>query len=235
MLEVKNLKVGYGDIPVLWDLNFRVERGEIVALVGSNGAGKTTFLRALSGLLAARDGSIHLNGEDITATPANVRVMKGIAQVPEGRQLFGGMTVQENVAMGAYTRRDNKEIKQDQEWVWELFPELAKRKKQQAATLSGGEQQMVAIGRGLMARPQVLLIDELSLGLAPVIVDRLVQLIRKVHREMDVAIVFVEQDVHRALEIAQRGYVLENGRVFKEGAASALLGDGEIKKAYLGL
>ncbi|MGQ9568122.1 MAG: ABC transporter ATP-binding protein [Anaerolineae bacterium] len=234
MLQVSRLRAGYGEINVLWDVDLHVEPGEVVALVGSNGAGKTTLLMTLAGLLKARQGSIVFLGEDITALSAPERVRRGLALVPEGRQLFQGLTVEENLKLGAYARRDGKEVRESLERVYALFPELAERRRQLAGTLSGGEQQMCAIGRGLMSAPKLLLIDELSLGLAPVVVDRLKGTIADI-RKAGVTVLVVEQDVQTAFEISNRGYVLETGHIVREGPSEALLADPRIKEAYIGL
>lgn len=234
MLQVGRLRAGYGEINVLWDVDLHVEPGEVVALVGSNGAGKTTLLMTLAGLLKARQGSIVFLGEDITSLSAPERVRRGLALVPEGRQLFQGLTVEENLKLGAYARRDGKEVRESLERVYALFPELAERRGQLAGTLSGGEQQMCAIGRGLMSAPKLLLIDELSLGLAPVVVDRLKGTIADI-RKAGVTVLVVEQDVQTAFEISNRGYVLETGHIVREGHSEALLADPRIKEAYIGL
>ena len=234
MLQVSRLRAGYGEINVLWDVDLHVEPGEVVALVGSNGAGKTTLLMTLAGLLKARQGSIVFLGEDITALSAPERVKRGLALVPEGRQLFQGLTVEENLKLGAYARRNGREVQESLERVYALFPELAERRGQLAGTLSGGEQQMCAIGRGLMSAPKLLLIDELSLGLAPVVVDRLKGTIAEI-RKAGVTVLVVEQDVQTAFEIANRGYVLETGHIVREGSSDTLLADPRIKEAYIGL
>jgi branched-chain amino acid transport system ATP-binding protein len=235
LLAAEGLDVGYGDVQVLWGISLAVGRGEAVALIGSNGAGKTTLLRALSGTVPVRAGRLTFRGQEITALPPDRRVALGLAHVPEGRQVFSGMTVRENLLMGAYSRRDGREQAQaDLERVFTLFPALAERRDQLAGTLSGGEQQMVAIGRGLMGRPELLLIDELSLGLAPVVVERLAEAVREVHRS-GTTLLLVEQDVQTALELAGRGYVIANGRVALEGASADLLRSPEIREAYLGI
>lgn len=234
MLEVSGLRAGYGEINVLWDVNLHVNPGEAVALVGSNGAGKTTLLMTLAGLLKARAGRIVFQGEDITALSAPERVRRGLALVPEGRQLFQGLTVEENLKLGAYARRDRQKVQESLEQVYALFPEVAERRRQLAGTLSGGEQQMCAIARGLMSAPKMLLIDELSLGLAPVVVDRLKVAIADI-RKAGVTLLLVEQDVQTAFEIASRGYVMETGHIVQEGPSEALLADPRIKAAYIGL
>lgn len=234
LLEVQDLCAGYGDVQVLWGVNLSVNRGEIVALVGSNGAGKTTLLRSLSGIVPAMSGTIRFGGSDITNTSPEDRVRQGLVHVPEGRRLFAGMTVEENILMGGFLRPP-AEVRRDLERVWELFPELAVRRKQLAGTMSGGQQQMCAIARGLMAKPQVLMIDELSLGLAPVVVDRLVELLLNIARDTGVAILLVEQDVQLAFEVAARGYVLELGKIALEGSSRHLLENPEVKRAYIGV
>ncbi len=235
VLEVQGLDAGYADVQVLWGVSLQVNRGEAVALIGSNGAGKTTLLRTLSGTLPARAGRVTFNGADITTLPPDRRVALGVAHVPEGRQVFNGMTVRENLRMGAYARRDGRAgVEADLQRVFGLFPALAERREQLAGTLSGGEQQMVAIGRGLMGRPGLLLIDELSLGLAPVVVERLAEALREVHRA-GTTLLLVEQDVQTALEMTGRGYVIAHGRVALEGSSEELLRSEEIRTAYLGI
>lgn len=235
MLKIKDLNFSYGDIQVLWDINLEVGKGEVVALVGSNGAGKSTLLKNISGLIAPHKGAqIVFQGEDVTAMKADERVHKGIALVPEGRQLFSGLTVQENLMMGAFTRNDKDNIQQDLEKNFELFPILKERRTQLAGLLSGGEQQMCAIARGLMSDPKLLMIDELSLGLAPVAVDRLMVAIEAIH-QAGVTIFLVEQDVQAAFQMSQHGYVMETGRVVQKGASKDLIQDEGIKRAYLGI
>ena len=235
LLVAERLDVAYGDVQVLWGISLAVGRGEAVAFIGSNGAGKTTLLRALSGTVPVRAGRLTFRGQDVTALPPDRRVALGLAHVPEGRQVFSGMTVRENLLMGAYSRRDGREqVQADLERVFALFPALAERRDQLAGTLSGGEQQMVAIGRGLMGRPELLLIDELSLGLAPVVVERLAEAVHEVHRS-GTTLLLVEQDVQTALEMAGRGYVIANGRVALEGSSADLLRSPEIREAYLGI
>lgn len=235
MLEIRSLDFAYGDIQVLWDINVTVGKGEVIALVGSNGAGKSTLLKVIAGLYRPLRGQILFEGEDVTQEGADARVHRGIALVPEGRQLFFGMTVRENLLIGAYARNDPREkILEDLERVYALFPELKERENQLAGTLSGGEQQMCAIGRGLMSAPKLLLIDELSLGLAPVIVDRLIPTIEEIHQS-GVTIFLVEQDIQVAFDVADRGYVLETGHIVQEGPSQALLADERIKSAYLGI
>ena len=234
MLKVSGLNVSYGDVQVLWDINLEIRPGESVALVGSNGAGKTTLLKTIAGLLHPRSGRIQFGDMDITALKPGVRVHQGLALVPEGRQLFYGLSVRENLLMGAYTRKDRAQVMRDLEWVLELFPELRDRQNQLAGTLSGGEQQMCAIGRGLMSKPKMLLIDELSLGLAPVIVDRLVRTMHDIHAA-GVTLFLVEQDIQTAFDIAERGYVLETGHIVRQGTGNELLADDQVRQAYLGI
>lgn len=229
-----DVEAGYGDVQVLWGMSIEVRAGEIVCIVGSNGVGKSTFMRCASGLVPLRGGTIAVNGVDMsTAAPADF-VRAGVAHVPEGRRLFSAMSVRDNLLMGAYLREDKAEIEADLEKVYASFPILAERRGQDAGTLSGGEQQMCAIGRGMMARPRLLLIDELSLGLAPRIVDLLSDQLRKIN-EQGVAILLVEQDVMNALEIADRAYVVDRGRVTASGPAAELAADPRIREAYMGL
>ena len=235
LLAVEGLDAGYGDVQVLWGISLGVARGEAVALVGSNGAGKTTLLRTISGMLPARGGRVLFAGRDITSLPPDRRVALGLAHVPEGRQVFAGMSVRENLLMGAYTRQGGRAaVQADLDQVYSLFPVLADRKEQLAGTMSGGEQQMLAIGRGLMGRPAMLLIDELSLGLAPVVVERLVAAVCEVHRG-GTTVLLVEQDVQTALEMAGRGYVIANGRLALQGTSAQLLRSEEVRTAYLGI
>jgi len=234
MLKVRNLDAGYGDIQVLWGISIQVEPGETIALVGPNGAGKSTLLKTIAGLIRPMKGEVHFDGRNISHDNPDVRVKAGLSLVPEGRRLFAGLTVEDNLMMGAYLRQDREAISRDLAWVYELFPEVADRKNSLAGDLSGGEQQMCAIGRGLLASPRLLLIDELSLGLAPVAVDRLLKAIEKI-QEQGVVILLVEQDVQTAFEIADRGYVIETGRVCIEGTAQELLSDDYVRACYLGI
>jgi branched-chain amino acid transport system ATP-binding protein len=233
-LSVSRLQAGYGDVQVLWDATIEVRAGELVCLIGSNGAGKTTLMRCISGLLPVTAGGIAVDGSTMVhATPADF-VRAGIAHVPEGRRLFSAMSVHDNLLMGAYLRRDKPAIAEDLERVYAMFPILAQRRRQDAGTLSGGEQQMCAVGRGLMASPGLLLIDELSLGLAPRVVELLSESLRKVNKS-GVAILLVEQDVMNALELADRAYVIDHGRVTKGGPAMSLASDPAIREAYMGI
>ena len=234
MLAVRGLEAGYGEVQVLWGVDLAVGEGEIVALVGSNGAGKTTLLRCLSGLLRPLRGTVHFHGGPISELPSNELVRRGLVHVPDGRRLFPGMTVRDNLLMGAYLRPDRRDILRDLDYVYSLFPVLRDRQQQLAGTLSGGEQQMCALGRGLMSRPRLLLIDELSLGLAPVVVERLVPVIREIHRQ-GISVLLVEQDAQTALEMAERAYVLEHGSVAMAGTGRELLANAHVRKAYLGL
>lgn len=235
MLQVKDLDGGYGVVQVLWKITLEVNRGEITALIGSNGMGKTTLMRTIAGNIGPMGGQVFYKGQEITHEPQTRRVRKGISMIPEGRQLYFGMTVEDNLRMGAYTRKGKDEIRKDLEWVYSIFPTLNERRNQLAGTLSGGESQMCAIGRGLMSNPELLLVDELSLGLAPVVVDLLVRILTNIHREKGLTILLVDQDVQTALDISKRAYVIENGRVVMEKDSTLLKNDPDIKKAYLGL
>ena len=235
LLEVRDLAAGYGDVRVIWRADLAIEQGEIIALIGSNGAGKTTFLRVLSGLLAAHSGSIQLQGEEVTGRTAPELVERGLIHVPEGRRLFSGLSVYDNLLLGAYTRAAQpKEVARDLERIYSLFPRLAERRWQDAATLSGGEQQMCAIARGLMASPRLLMIDELSLGLAPNVVYDLVSALRKVNEE-GTSLLIVEQDVVTALDLAHRAYVIDQGRTRLNGPSKELADDPMIRTTYLGI
>jgi branched-chain amino acid transport system ATP-binding protein len=235
LLETRKLNIGYGDIQVLWDIHLRIDEGEIVALAGSNGAGKSTLFKALLGVLKPLSGEILFEDKDVSSVRPYQRVPLGISLVPEGRELFYWMGVEENILMGAYVRSDTNGIQKDLEWIYSLFPVLYERKHQQAGTLSGGEQQMCAIARGLMANPKLLLLDELSLGLAPVMVDRLVHAIREIHRLRKISIFLVEQDLQTAFELASRGYVIETGKIIAADTSENLLRDNRIREAYLGI
>ncbi len=235
MLAAQGLNLGYGDIQILWNINIHIDEKEIVALAGSNGAGKSTLMRGIIGILKPMSGEISFYGKNISLLSPARRVPLGISMVPEGRELFYWMSVEENIRMGAFTRRDNEGIQKSLDWVFDLFPVLKERRHQQAGTMSGGEQQMCAIARGLMADPKLLLVDELSLGLAPVMVDRMVHAIREVHKSGKISILLVEQDVQTAFELASRGYIIETGKIFVEGPSQDLLKDNRIREAYLGI
>lgn len=235
MLEIQNLNLGYGDIQVLWDINLRIAEKEVVALAGSNGAGKSTLMKGIIGILKPISGNIQFFGKEVSPLPPSKRVPLGISLVPEGREIFYWMSVEENILMGAYTRADGDGIQKSLEWVYNLFPRLKERRTQQAGTLSGGEQQMCALARGLLADPKLLLVDELSLGLAPVMVDRLVAAVREVHQTGQISIFLVEQDVQIAFELASRGYIIETGKIVAEDTSPRLLADNRIREAYLGI
>ena len=223
----------YGHIHALQGVSLTVEEGEVVTLIGSNGAGKTTTLRSIHGILPPREGRIVFDGEEIQGTPAHELIGKGIAQSPEGRKIFRRMTVLENLEMGAYHRSDSSEVRQDLERVFDLFPRLKERTKQEAGTMSGGEQQMLAIGRALMSRPRLLLLDEPSMGLAPVLVERIFETVREINQQ-GTTILLVEQNANVALEIATRGYVLETGKIVNSASAEELREDPTVREAYLG-
>ncbi|MBL6928321.1 MAG: ABC transporter ATP-binding protein [Rhodospirillales bacterium] len=235
MLKLVDVHAGYGAIPVLRDVNIEVNEGEIITLIGANGAGKTTTLMAICGLVRARSGDILLEGESICGLPTNRIVEMGVCQVPEGRLIFPDLTVTENLDMGAFMRRDRKGIHEDAEYVFNLFPILADRRHQAGGTLSGGEQQMLAISRAIMARPRLLLLDEPSLGLAPLVIRQIFDIIVKINRESGTTIFLVEQNANQALKIANRGYVMENGVITVTDAADRLLANEDVKKAYLGI
>ena len=234
MLEVEGLCAGYGEVPILRKVSLRIEAGDMVTLVGSNGAGKSTLLNTICGIVQPTAGRVTLDGTDITGWPSEAIVAEGITQVPEGRRLFPQMTVRENLLIGAYRRRDAQGVLRDIDAMYGLFPILKERQRQRAGSLSGGEQQMCAIARGLMARPRILILDELSLGLAPIMLDVLVDGLRRVHSEGTTVFV-VEQDVATAFDLATTGYVLENGRVVLSGPTADLRTNPHVKKAYLGL
>jgi branched-chain amino acid transport system ATP-binding protein len=234
ILTIEGLSAGYGSVRVLWDVSLTVEKGEITCIVGSNGAGKTTLLRTISGLVPATSGHIRFAGEDITSLAADQVLARGIVHVPEGRRLFRGLSVHDNLLLGAYLRRDDAEIRRDLDYVFSLFPILRERQRQDAITLSGGEQQMCAIGRGIMSRPKLLMIDELSLGLAPRLVERLSEALLEINRT-GITILLVEQDVMTAFEIARHGLIIETGRVTMRGTTQTLADDPAIRQAYLGM
>ncbi|HEV3476069.1 MAG TPA: ABC transporter ATP-binding protein [Rubrobacteraceae bacterium] len=233
MLEIEDMHSYYGHIHALQGISLTVEEGEVVTLIGSNGAGKTTTLRSIHGILPPRKGRIIFDGEEIQGTPAHELIGKGIAQSPEGRKIFRRMTVLENLEMGAYHRSDSSEVRQDMERVFDLFPRLKERTKQEAGTMSGGEQQMLAIGRALMSRPRLLLLDEPSMGLAPVLVERIFETVREINQQ-GTTILLVEQNANVALEIATRGYVLETGEIVISASAEELREDPTVREAYLG-
>ena len=233
MLKLKNLKVGYGNVPVIFDFSFEVKKGEVVAIVGSNGAGKSTLLKTISGILRPSAGEILFCDKRIDNIPAYRIVEMGISHVPEGRQVFGKMSIKDNLMLGAYVLRSESEKAARLREVYELFPILRDRENQKAETLSGGEQQMLAIARGLMSNPRLLMVDEMSLGLAPFLVDRVMDTLKVIRNK--VTVLLVEQKVQEALEIADRGYVLQNGRLAMEGSGAELLESDIVKKAYLGL
>ena len=232
MLEIRNLQARYGELMVLWGVDLNIRQGELVAVVGPNGAGKSTLINAISGLVDVPAGEIRFNGAVVPAS-AEARVASGIIQCPEGRKLFPEMTVEENLIMGAYARSDRDAVAPDLEKIFQQFPILRERRLQIASTMSGGQQQMVAIGRALMARPKLLMLDEPSLGLAPIVVTEVFNLLRRIHGE-GMTILLVEQNVVQTLEIADRAYVLENGRIGLEGPAREVLNDPHMKAAYLG-
>jgi branched-chain amino acid transport system ATP-binding protein len=232
LLEVEDIHTYYGNIEALKGVSLNVEQGEIVTLIGSNGAGKSTTLRSISGLTAPREGSIRLDGADIVGTPPQEIVRAGVALSPEGRHCFQRMTVRENLDMGAYLRRDDR-VNDDLERIYDLFPRLKERERQKAGTMSGGEQQMLAMGRALMAEPRLLLLDEPSMGIAPILVERIYETIAEINRQ-GMTILLVEQNANFALEVSARGYVLATGKVVLSNSASALRDDPEVQKAYLG-
>ncbi len=233
LLEVKDLNVYYGAIHALQGISFSVDEGEIVTLIGANGAGKSTTLKTISGLLRPRTGSIRFAAKDLILLPAEQIVAEGVVQVPEGRKIFAPLTVRENLEMGAYTRTDKTEIEQSMQRVFTSFPRLRERLSQLGGTLSGGEQQMLAVARGLMARPRLLLLDEPSMGLAPILVEEIFEIIREINRQ-GTTILLVEQNANMALQVANRGYVLETGRIALEGGARDLLHNPQVIQAYLG-
>lgn len=235
ILELKDLSAGYGEIRVLWGIDLAVRRGEITALIGSNGAGKTTLMRALSGLIPTTGGNYFSEGRDLTGDSAAKILAHGIVHVPEGRRLFGAMSVEENLLMGAYARKVTRaDLKRDLDQVYATFPRLRERRRQQAATLSGGEQQMCAIGRGLMSAPLLLMIDELSLGLSPLLVEQLVVALQALNAK-GTSILLVEQDVTIALDLCHRAFVMDMGRIVRSGSGAELLADSIVRDAYLGV
>ncbi len=237
LLSVENLTVAYGAVEALKGISLEIQEGHVVAVLGANGAGKTTLLKAISGLVPIKDGKIHLRGEDLSQHLAYQLAAMGVVHIPEGRRVFSTLSVEENLNLGSYSIRKTtprQELKKSMDWVFELFPRLEERKKQLAGTLSGGEQQMLAIGRGLVARPKILLLDEPSLGLAPILVQEIFQVIRQIHEEECVTILLVEQNARKALGIADYGYILEIGRIAIQDTAAALRENEQVRAAYLG-
>ena len=234
LLEVKDVHTYYGNIEALKGISIEVEEGEIVTLIGSNGAGKSTTLRSISGLTPPREGSIRFDGAEFGETPPQEIVQRGISQSPEGRRIFSRMTVRENLELGAYLRRDDEKIAKDLDRVFELFPRLKERERQKAGTMSGGEQQMLAIGRAMMAQPKLLLLDEPSMGLAPVLVERIYETIAEINKQ-GTTILLVEQNANFALDVSKRAYVLETGRITLEGPAETLRHDPKVEQSYLGV
>jgi branched-chain amino acid transport system ATP-binding protein len=234
MLEIKNLSIGYKGVQVVWDVSFEVKEGESVAFVGANGAGKSTILKTISGVIKPMAGEIIFNGESLVGIPAHKIVSKGLAYIPEGRRVFPYMTVRENLELGAFTEKKKEVITNNINRVFELFPRLKERQSQMAGTFSGGEQQMLVIGRALMSSPKFLMIDEPSLGLQPTIVNLVYEAIEALHSE-GITILLVEQNVQKSLEVSQRGYVLENGRISMSGSSKDLLNNEDMKKVYLGI
>ena len=234
LLSVEALEAGYGEVQVLWGLSLQARRGKLTAIVGANGAGKTTTLRAVAGTLTPSGGRVMLDGEDVTRVPSHIKAARGLALVPEGRQLFSMMSVAENLELGAFSPRSSRSYAERLDQVYALFPRLAERARQRAGTLSGGEQQMVAIARGLMSDPQILIIDELSLGLAPVVVYQLLATLKQL-KQNGLTILLVEQNVHLALAVSDYAYVVAEGRIFTEGLPAELTANPEIRRAYLGL
>lgn len=233
MLTIKDLEVYYGVIQAIKGVSFEVNQGEVIALIGANGAGKTTILHTITGLISPKKGSVEFEGHELTKLPAHKIVSLGMAHVPEGRRVFADLSVYENLRMGAYTRKDKGEIEETLEKVYDRFPRLKERRNQMAGTLSGGEQQMLAMGRALMSKPKILLMDEPSMGLSPIMVNEIFSIIQEVS-DSGTTVLLVEQNAKKALAIADRGYVLETGKIVLEGKASDLLNDDAIKKAYLG-
>ncbi|NMA86815.1 MAG: ABC transporter ATP-binding protein [Tissierellia bacterium] len=234
MLKVENLDVFYGGIHALKSVDFNIDEGQIVSLIGSNGAGKTTILEVISGIVEERNGNVIFQNQNITKLPSEEIVGLGIVHVPEGRRVFTALNVEENLLMGAYLRKDKGEIEKDLKNVYELFPRLEERKKQMGGTLSGGEQQMLAIGRALMSKPKLLMLDEPSMGLAPIVVQEIFETIEKLNKERNLTVLLVEQNANIALQIAHWAYVIETGEIVLEGSGKELLGDDRVRKAYLG-
>jgi len=234
MLEVEKVSAAYGLVQILWDVSFRVKEKEIVSIIGPNGAGKTTLVRTIVGLIRAKDGTVRFKGENIEKLPSYEIVKKGITLIPEGRDIFPRLTVEENLSLGAYTVNDNETVKKTKEEVYQIFPVLKKKEKALAQTLSGGEQQMLVICRSLMSKPQLLILDEPSLGLAPIIVEKVLDTLQKINED-GVTILLVEQNIRYSLNIANRAYVLEEGKIIIEGEGRQLLSNDHIKEVYLGI
>lgn len=234
LLEIHKIDTSYGDVQVIFELSLKVEKKEVVSIIGGNGAGKSTLLRTISGLMKTSAGRISFDGRDIHTEPPENIVTRGVVHVPEGRRLFPLMTVKDNLLVGAYNKRARADVEKTLQEVYEMLPRLAERQNQLAMTLSGGEQQMVAIGRGLMAKPQLLMLDEPSLGLAPILIKDIFETVRKI-ADLGTTVLMVEQDVRHSLNLSDRGYVLEHGRVVMEGKAADLIDDPHIRKAYLGI
>ena len=234
MLEIENVSAAYGMIQILWEVSFKIKEKEIVSIIGPNGAGKTTLVKTVMGLLPAKSGTIRFKGENIENLPPYEIVKKGVTLIPEGREIFPRMTVEENMLLGAYTIKDKKQVKESKERMYQIFPVLRKKEKSLAQTLSGGEQQMLVIGRSLMSNPELLILDEPSLGLAPIIVAKVLDTLRKINEE-GVTVLLVEQNIRDSLNIADRGYVLEEGKIIIEGEGRELLSNDHIKEVYLGI
>jgi branched-chain amino acid transport system ATP-binding protein len=234
MLELKNITVNYGSIVALQDLSLQVDKGAIVTLIGANGAGKSTTLRTISGLLKPEEGSITYEGQEIAGEAAHKIVARGLSHVPEGRMIFANLTVHENLLMGAYLRKDRKKLRNEFDYVFEMFPRLKERSRQVAGTLSGGEQQMLAIGRALMSKPRCLMLDEPSLGIAPILVKTIFQKIREINQSLGITVLLVEQNANLALEVSDYGYVLETGRIILHDRCEALRTNEKVRSAYLG-
>jgi branched-chain amino acid transport system ATP-binding protein len=234
MLKVENLDIFYGGIHALKSVNFNIDEGQIVSLIGSNGAGKTTILKVISGIVEKENGNVIFQNQNINKLPSEEIVGLGIVHVPEGRRVFTALDVEENLLMGAYLRKDKEEINKDLKNVYELFPRLEERKKQMGGTLSGGEQQMLAIGRALMSKPKLLMLDEPSMGLAPIVVQEIFETIERLNKERNLTVLLVEQNANIALQIAHWAYVIETGEIVLEGSGKELLGDDRVRKAYLG-
>lgn len=235
MFEVKNLSAGYGRVQILWDISFHVDEGEVVAILGGNGAGKTTLVRAITGMIHPSKGEEKFNGVELCGHSSRQILESGIIQVPEGRQLFTEMTVLENLEMGAFSKESRARMDESLEFIYKWFPKLKERRSQLAGTLSGGEQQMVAVARALIGLPKLLILDEPSLGLAPNIVDDILEVASFMAKEQGLSVILVEQDITKALRVSQRGYVIENGRVALDGTAAELSANEHVKKAYLGI